>query len=381
MKFFGQNLLQKRKIRAPKPVHQWKIQPKHPELFIPDPKLFPKSSFFRFQPQTKPQTQSMKELQAERLLIGRNDIQTALLIKELEAQKLAFVYIDWDELSFQGEFTTGSGDKAALKIGRNWLDLSNVKKLFITIPYIDAALEETQALSLSEKVQLKRWMSVFYNLSSMMPRRAIFYPCTPNLIGNRAQNRISDRKLAQSLGFKIPEFICTNDSKALQIFFKKMNSCILFREIDNQISHQEHIRSFQMQKVTSLTQISKKQLMHSPCYFEEYIEKAFEVRAYVIGNQVLACRIDSQASDKAKSDWREYDFDHVRFGEMKLPSQISARLKKFAKMREMKFASFDLIFSVNQEVHFLEMNRPGAWGFIEALSGVGITRALARLMK
>ena len=61
-----------------------------------------------------------------------------------------------------------------------------------------------------------------------------------------------------------------------------------------------------------------RRLVNAPCVFQRYVEKAYDVRAVVIGERIFACRIDSQASRKAEVDWRVYDNAKVAWQQMRL---------------------------------------------------------------
>jgi len=60
-------------------------------------------------------------------------------------------------------------------------------------------------------------------------------------------------------------------------------------------------------QIVNVRSLATKKLIHSPCFFQEYIDKAFELRVHVIGDRVLTCKIESQKSELAKTDWRRYD--------------------------------------------------------------------------
>ena len=375
MAFFGKHFLKSKKVKKQRPVQKWKIQPKHPELFIANLKLFPKSPVLAFQCKS-----THKILLPETLIIGRQDVQSGYLLEKMKLLNLSFLYLDWDEMAFEAKIAFSQTGAATLTMNGKHVDLAKVRRVFVTLPFIEAALEGRYTLTQSEQIQLTRWMDLFKQLPNILPL-AKFYPCRPRDLGSLAQDRVSDRILAQSLGLKIPKFLFSNDPARLREFNKQMKSGILFRELDQHhlFDRKHRPLSFRMQKITehNLKQTHLKTLKHAPCYFEEYIDKIYEVRAYVVGRKVLSCRIDSQQSLKAKHDWREYDFDQVKFAAMRLPAPISRALLSFAKQREMHFASFDLIFSKSKNFYFLEMNRPGAWAYIEGLSGLPIAESIA----
>src|SRR3989344_4748336 len=83
--------------------------------------------------------------------------------------------------------------------------------------------------------------------------------------------------------------------------------------------------------------------------------KLDEYRVMVIGNRVLACRIDSQASEKTKVDWRHYDFENVEHSPVELPLGIQENLLRFMKMIGLQYGAIDLIETPKREFVFLEV--------------------------
>lgn len=71
--------------------------------------------------------------------------------------------------------------------------------------------------------------------------------------------------------------------------------------------------------------IFKKKKEENPYYLQEYINKKYEVRYTVVGNQHLACKIDSQMSQRANIDWRRYDLKNTPHYAIDIPSKIVSK--------------------------------------------------------
>ena len=65
-----------------------------------------------------------------------------------------------------------------------------------------------------------------------------------------------------------------------------------------------------------------KEKEENPITLQEYINKKYEVRYTVVGNQHLACKIDSQMSQRANIDWRRYDLKNTPHYAIDIPSEI-----------------------------------------------------------
>lgn len=101
----------------------------------------------------------------------------------------------------------------------------------------------------------------------------------------------------------------------------------------------------------------------------------------VIGSQVLACRIDSQASEKTKIDWRHYDFDLVEHVNVQLPMEIKIRLLNFMKDVGLRYGAIDMIERPDGNFVFLEVNPSGQWGWITNIAKVPVVEAVVSMLK
>lgn len=113
---------------------------------------------------------------------------------------------------------------------------------------------------------------------------------------------------------------------------------------------------------------------------QEEIAKVYEVRANVVGQQVLAIRIDSQASPESALDWRRYDLPHTPYAPYVLPDNIARKCLQLTQRLGLEFGAIDLIRTPMGEYVFLEINGNGQFLWAEEHSGVGISAALANLL-
>lgn len=126
---------------------------------------------------------------------------------------------------------------------------------------------------------------------------------------------------------------------------------------------------------------SAKSIENCPVYCQEYISKRYEYRVIFAGGKILACRIDSQASERTRIDWRKYDFDKVAHDQVDLPSDLCLRIEKFMKKMALNFGAIDLIEMSDGQFVFLEVNASGQWGWISQLAGLPVEDAVADMIQ
>ena len=117
-------------------------------------------------------------------------------------------------------------------------------------------------------------------------------------------------------------------------------------------------------------------LKTSPCLFQTYIEKSYELRVYVIHDDVFACRIESQANEKTKTDWRRYNLKETPHYKEKLSADVEEKCRRIVRDLGLEFGAIDLIVTPAGETVFLECNTQGHWLWIEELTGLPITQAI-----
>jgi glutathione synthase/RimK-type ligase-like ATP-grasp enzyme len=92
--------------------------------------------------------------------------------------------------------------------------------------------------------------------------------------------------------------------------------------------------------------------------------------------KVFGCKIYSQDSELAKEDWRVHDDSNVKWELIKLPENINSKLINICKELNLTWCSVDLIFSINSEYYFLELNRLGAHYWLAPFIGLDITKEI-----
>ncbi|MGW3897930.1 hypothetical protein ACWD6L_22345 [Micromonospora profundi] len=115
----------------------------------------------------------------------------------------------------------------------------------------------------------------------------------------------------------------------------------------------------------------------APVILQPYIEKQYELRVTVVGREIFACRIDSQESETACTDWRRYDLANTPHTPYKLGVDLSDQILRFMALTGLVYAAFDFIVDLSGEPIFVEVNPCGQFGWIETLTGLPISRSIA----
>lgn len=196
-----------------------------------------------------------------------------------------------------------------------------------------------------------------------------------------ASNKLYQQLIANHAGLLVPNTLISNNSESVANFSDPEEG-LLLKSI-GYIRLDEEGRKFLYSQRFSHSEIigSAEAIRRCPIFCQEYVQKLYEHRVMVIGNRVLACRIDSQASEKTKVDWRHYDFENVEHSPVELPPGIQENLLHFMRAIDLQYGAIDLIETPKGEFVFLEVNPSGQWGWIADFARLPIPEAVAEMLE
>ncbi len=199
-------------------------------------------------------------------------------------------------------------------------------------------------------------------------------------------NKMLQMKIATSVGLLVPKTIVTNVPDDVLSFCRQNQDEIAVKVLHSRIFQKEGSRKsfgiYTNRVGLEYLQKHASEITLAPLIAQEYVPKKIELRVTVIGNKVYACAIHSQDSEKTKDDWRRYDFDNVKHEPYELPKKIEGQILSFMKKCRLEFGAIDMIMTPNGEYIFLEVNPNGQFDWIEGLTGMPISKAIAeRLIK
>ena len=116
-----------------------------------------------------------------------------------------------------------------------------------------------------------------------------------------------------------------------------------------------------------------------PHFFQQNVAKAFELRLVVVGAYMFAFRIDSQAFESSKLDWR-HALQHLHFEPFQLPTRVIEQVRAFLNRLGLFTGSLDLIVDENEGYWFLECNQDGQWSWLDSVVDGAISRAFAKAL-
>jgi len=208
--------------------------------------------------------------------------------------------------------------------------------------------------------------------------RCEWLPAAP-LVEDRAANKTYQLSFAKEIGFRIPHTRITASPEALVDMYSRYPQGIIVKPLVPFFNSEQKA----LQMFTSL--VSRRELRayravrHAPMIVQERIPKRFDIRVTVVGEEVFAAAIDSQAQSRTAVDFR-HDIVHLRHRVHRLPPAEARRCVGLVKRLGLRFGAIDMILTPAGHYVFLEVNPNGQWLWIEEHTGLPIANAVARCL-
>lgn len=179
--------------------------------------------------------------------------------------------------------------------------------------------------------------------------------------------------------FRIPDTLVTSDPGAARAFLRRHNGEAVAKAIGKPLVRRSREPTMVFtSRVTEAAMERLDGLRFGPCILQQFIHKAWEVRATVVANQVFAARMDTAGVEGAEVDWRVApDFDAIAHSPAEPPEHVRRGCVEMCREFGLRFGAFDFVVDAAGDWYFLEVNPNGQWAWLEDLAGLPISRALA----
>lgn len=176
-------------------------------------------------------------------------------------------------------------------------------------------------------------------------------------------NKLVVNQIARQVGLKIPDSIITTQKQHLLTFVKQHSKIITKPMYDIVPIDYEEGRYVPYTEILDEKNINGLPAVFKIGLFQEYIEKIFEIRVFVLYEKLYSMAILSQGNKSTASDFRNIDWNNPnRDVPYKLPNEIEEKILKLVKILSLESCSIDIIRSKKGEFIFLEVNPVGQFG-------------------
>lgn len=200
---------------------------------------------------------------------------------------------------------------------------------------------------------------------------------------NHRVNKLDVLIKASEVGMDIPNTLVSGDREEIIKFFQECNENIITKSLYAIIpSYNGNKEGFVLKSYTEPVEDIEMLPEHCfPTFFQQNIEKAYEVRVFFLDGKCYSAAILSQAKNSPHVDYRREDRKNPsRIVPYNLNSKTKSQIRKLMKVVGLNTGSLDFIIGQDGKTYFLEVNPVGQYGFINAACNYKISDDIAKKM-
>jgi hypothetical protein len=293
----------------------------------------------------------------------RSDPPLAAVLKALSDLKIPFEFIDQRQvLQTEIRLEVGASIYGWLRTFDHETNLGEVRSAYVRpydtreIPHIASAGAESAAWRHALQVNdiLACWSEI-----------------TPALVVNRlGATAANGSKPYQSrdirrAGFNVPETLVTTDPDAALRFWEQ-HGTVIYKSVSAVRSRVSRLRPEHTHRL--------KDISFCPTQFQEFVPGT-EHRVHVVGEEVFACEVISEADD-----YRYPDEHPVEVRPCQLPETVENCSRRMAAAMNLSLAGIDLRKTPDGQWYCFEVNPSPGFTYYENATGQPIAQAVARLL-
>lgn len=241
-------------------------------------------------------------------------------------------------------------------------------------PFDDVPDEERPSAAVQRFVN-DQWYTWLESLQLLPAVTWINHPQVNDAMENKARQLL----LASRVGFRIPETLISNDPDVITSRLKKAGDRMITKALYSPLIEEPEQDFFIF--TTELKEIHETDIdaiKISPCIFQKALLPKVDYRVTVIGDFVLAARVEPEDGSQVPVDWRTKK-DGLRFAPCEVPTAVENLCRSYLKAAGLLFGAIDLV-EYEGEFVFLEINPNGEWGWLQKPTGLPIAERLCDLM-
>lgn len=183
--------------------------------------------------------------------------------------------------------------------------------------------------------------------------------------------------VASKVGFAIPPYLITSDAaKAASFIQGEGKSGIVAKPLGRpEVSGDGTVSTLFTNAIEGFTDGEFHSLSFAPVILQKKIRKLRELRVTVVGADIFAAEIDVQSVIDV--DYRRADPYLLPHRPVCITPVLEQQCVEMLDFFGLEFAAIDFLIDANQDVWFLEINPNGQWMWIEEMTGLPISNAIA----
>lgn len=194
----------------------------------------------------------------------------------------------------------------------------------------------------------------------------------------RSINKLEQLLKAASLGIDIPQTLVTTDKNEVREFARPKITKPL-KESIRFILDEHYFQTFTA--AVSDEDVETLAEQFSPSYFQEHLDKAYELRVFYLNGTCYAMAIFSQQDQQTQLDFKNYNANKPnRNVPYQLPTQMEEKIGQLMTLLKLKTGSLDFVVTQSGRYVFLEVNPVGQFGFVSHACNYRLEKKIAQAL-
>jgi hypothetical protein len=249
-----------------------------------------------------------------------------------------------------------------------------------TAYYFTDQLEDESADEQRRRHQLQEveWRAAYQLLLDMPGVRFLNDPACKRGMLKPVQQQVAER-----LGLATPPSLVSNDYEAILSFFEHYPDSVLkslsggrFARSGDPTNRTDMLMTMKV-GIDDVRSAGPDAFIRAPHFFQQRIEKAYEVRMFAHRGGAHAFRVDSQMARFTSVDWR-HGARYLPWRPCEFSDEIASAVQAFLQEFNLTYGSFDFIVTNEGRWVFLECNQDGQWTWLDRLADHALSRGLAK---
>lgn len=311
------------------------------------------------------------------IITNSKDVHADKVISYIPKKLVNRVDLDFYERSFLTSFEFNNDFK--LKI--NSLEIKSFFLRTLFVDHNDVIRQNNLDIGFKNYISQQR-NECFKNFLYLIEKNAPGYNSLSSI--EFARSKILQIKLANHFKLDVPKTYVGNNYEQLKKFIRKnkfRNQLIIKPLIGLGWYKKKKFYKINPQ-FFDLKKIKKENFKLFPVIIQEYVEKKFEYRITIVNKNFFICRIDNQKSNNSlhKLDFRYADISQTPYEISDLPNKFKNKILKLMSYFKLNIAAIDVVLGTDNKLYFLEINPMFEWLWIEQLTGMKISKAIAETL-
>lgn len=185
-------------------------------------------------------------------------------------------------------------------------------------------------------------------------------------------------RVAEQVGLRPPRTLITNDPGAARRFIKEINQPVIYKTLAGGVVDDDGVPKGMPTSIVDPDGLDDSIALCAH-QFQEWVDKHHEVRLTVVGEEFFAAEIHA-GSAAAHVDWRN-DYAALTYDIVDVPDAVRRGVVELMRRFGLVFGALDFVVTPAGQWRFLEINPNGQWGWIQTVTGLPISTALADLLQ